>query len=140
MKINLFLLGMLAALLLLGGCAKPDPEPVLRQRVTSYTQMLLDDQFDEAVKSVAPDIVAAKGSAKLTGEFRAALGIVKGLAALGGRKAAGFEVRRVEFAAAKTRATVQIVLFTTASGGGDRQEHPTDQQWWLKQKTWFAVP
>ena len=131
-------LAMAAVALLLAGCAQ-NPEPILRQRAQAYTQLLVDDKFDEAVNYYDPDLVAKRGRTAVTGSFKAVVGIVKGLTALGGRKPAGFELRKLDFDSTKTRATLQVVYLTTDNKGADRKESPSDQKWVLKNNTWFAT-
>ena len=122
----------------LTGCAR-NPEPVIRQRAQKYTQLLIDDQFDQAVDYFDPDIVAKEGRTAVMDQFKVVIGIVKGLTALGGRKPDGFVIRTVDIDTAKTHANVQVIFLTTDNNGGDRKEHPTDQKWALKNNTWYAM-
>lgn len=126
-----------AMTLLLAGCG--NPESAVRQRAQAYTQCLIEDNYDKAVDYFDPDVVARRGRTGVAGSSKTIVGIVKGLIQLGGRKPAGFEVRKVDLDAAKERATVQVVFFTTDAKGADRKEHPTDQKWVLKNKTWYAT-
>ena len=124
--------------LLCASCAK-NPEPILRQRAQAYTQLLVDDKFDDAVNSFDPDLVAKRGRTAVAGGFKAVVGIVKGLNALGGRKLDGFEIRKLDFDSTKTRATLQVVYLTTNKQGADPKESPTDQKWVLKNNIWYAT-
>jgi hypothetical protein len=135
---HLSILTAIVAALTVSGCAK-NPEVTLRERAQAYTQLLLDEHFDEAVNYYDPDIVAQKGRTSVAGGIQAVVQIVKGLTALGGRKTAGFEIRKVDFDSARTHATLQIIFLTTDSNGGDRKESPTDQKWVLKNSTWYAT-
>lgn len=126
-------------LALLAGCAR-NPEPVVRQRAQDYTQLLLDDNFAEAVNYYDPDIVAREGRTAVTDKIKAVVGFIKGLIALGGRKPAGFEVRKVDLDSTCKQATVQVVFYTTDAQGGDRREHPTDYKWVFKKNAWYTSP
>ncbi len=128
----------IGAALLLGGCSK-NPEPIVRERATTYTQLLQDDKFEEAINYVDPDLVTAKGRTTVTNQIKTGVGIVKGLVQLTGRKTAGFEIRKLDLSSDKTSASLQVIFFTTDANGGDRKEHPTDQRWVLKNKTWFVT-
>jgi hypothetical protein len=135
---NIFLLALLGSLCVFAGCG-PNHEASLRKRSHAYTTAILDDKFDDAVNYVDPDIVATKGRTQINSDLKTVVGIIKGLAQLGGRHAAGFEIRTVDISSDKKRATLQIVIFTTDANGGDRKEHPSDQKWVQKNQTWYIV-
>jgi hypothetical protein len=139
MKRVLCLLVLVNCLLVLCSCAKKDPEPVLRERAQAFTQLLVDEKFDDAIAFCDPDFLASQGRSAVTGGFKLAIGIGKGLSQLGGRKSAGFELRKIDFDGEKTHASIQVVYFTTDANGGDRKEFPTDQKWVLKNKIWYTT-
>ncbi len=128
-----------ALALALVGCA-PNPESAVRGRAAAFSQLLLDDKFDEAVNFFDPDLVANQGRTAIANDWKIGVGIVKGLVTFGTRKVAGFEVRRVDFDTTKKIATVQVVYFSTAEDGSDRKEHPTDQRWAFKRDAWYFAP
>ena len=136
---NFAILTMIAATILLAGCSS-NPEPVVRARAMAYTQLLLDDKFEEAVNSVDPDVVTLKGRTTVTNQIKTGVSIIKGLVQLSGRKTAGFEIRKLDLSSEKTSASLQVVFFTTDASGSNRQEHPADQRWVLKNKVWFVTP
>ena len=131
-------LALLAVTMMFAGCAK-NPEPTVRQRAQAYTQLLVDEKFDEAVNFFDPDVVARRGRTAVANSFKLVVGVVKGLNQFGKRKPAGFEIRKVDFDTEKTRATLQLVLFTTNTSGGDRKETPFDQKWVLRKDIWYAT-
>ena len=132
------ILAPIAEVLVVASCTA-SPEAALRPRAQAYTQLLLDEHFDDAVNYYDPDLVAKNGRTAAAGGIKAVVQIAKGLSALGGRKPAGFEIRRVDLDSAKTHATMQVVFFTTNANDADRKESPTDQKWVLKNKTWYAT-
>ena len=129
---------LLAAVILLGGCAK-DPEPVVRERAQTYTNLFLAEKYDEAVNCVDPDVVAQKGRTTITNNLTQVRGLLKVLEQISNRKLAGFEIRRVDFDNDKTHAALQVVAFSTDANGGDRKEHPLDQKWVLKKGAWYVI-
>jgi hypothetical protein len=121
------------------GCG-PTSESALRGRTAAFSQLLLDDKFDEAVNYFDPDIVANRGRTTLANDWKFGVGVIKSLVTIGGRKVVGFEVRRVDFDSTKTIATAQVVYFTANTDGSDRKEHPTDQRWVIKKGAWYFSP
>ena len=131
-------MALLGAACLWTGCAQ-NPEPVVRARAQAYTQLLVDERYDQAVDYYDPDLVASKGRTAVAGGFKFVVGLAKGLSQAAGRKLAGFEIRKVDFDSEKTHATLQVVYLTAKAGGADRQESPTDQKWVLKNGVWYAT-
>ena len=134
----LCMLALGSAMLFATGCGK-HKEQVLHQRVQTCTQLMVDEKFDAAVDYCDPDVVTREGRTKVAGILKSGVGFGKWLGQLGGRKSAGFDVRKIDFDSSKTRATIQVVYVTTDANGGDRKEFPTDQAWALKNGVWYAT-
>jgi hypothetical protein len=126
----------LGLVLFVTGCGQ---ESALRKRAQNFTKLLVEEQFDAAVDYYDPDIVTAKGRTHVAGAFKLVVGVAKGLNQIGGRTVSGFQLRKVDFDSAKTRAVVQVVYFTTDAKGDNSKETPTDRHWVLKNKTWYAT-
>lgn len=128
-----------ALLVASSGCG-PTSESALRGRVAAFSQLLMDDKFEEAVSYFDPDTVASRGRTAVANDWKTGVSFVKGLVTMGSRKLAGFEVRRVDFDTTKKIATVQVVYVSADLDGTDRKEFPTDQRWEIKQGAWYFSP
>ena len=118
-------------------------DEIVRDRANAFNKFLLDAKYDEAVKFVDPDVVAAAGEKAVKEQFKQLMGFAKGVTALTGRKITDFKVKKIDLNKEKTEATLSVVFYTSSAspGGGGRQPgEPSDQKWVLKNKVWYFKP
>ena len=116
----------------------PTPEEALRDRVRDFTNALIREQYEEAVKYVDPEIVTAFGKEEVKDAGRHLMNRILTIVEAGHRKITGFKIRSVELIPDTDKAIVNLYYKTALKRSGQlRQAFPGDQHWVLQDGTWY---
>ena len=114
------------------------PEDALRDRVRDFTNALIHEQYEEAVKFVDPAIIETFGKEDVKDAGRHLMNRILAIVEAGSRKITGFRIRSVELIETSDKAIVNLYYKTALKRSGQwRQEYPGDQHWVLKDGIWY---